>query len=200
MGPPPSGPNVGRGQLDRRSVRRCRLLAGACTVYCGGVSTEREFASAQEAASDSRILVFGRLLGAANRLEYILGRSLEENAGLSHSVFELLLVVGRAGPGGIAARDIAQARVLTSGGATRLVNRAAEQGLITRRVSGTDGRVQLIELTAHGEEVLLAASALHARNIQHYLLDALSDDQAEIFAQTIRTLSKSAAQSLPVMP
>jgi len=164
------------------------------------VTTEREFASAQEAANDSRILVFGRLLGAANRLEYILGHSLEKNAGLSHSLFELLLLVGRAGPGGIAARDIAQARVLTSGGATRLVNRAAEQGLITRRTSDEDARVQLIELTEHGEEVLLDASALHARNIQQYLLDVLPADQAEVFAQTIRTLSKSAAQALPLMP
>ena len=164
------------------------------------MTTEREFTSAQEAANDSRILVFGRLLGAANRLEYILGHSLEKNAGLSHSVFELLLLVGRAGPGGIAARDIAQARVLTSGGATRLVNRAAEQGLITRRTSDEDARVQLIELTEHGEEVLLDASALHARNIQQYLLDVLPADQAEVFAQTIRTLSKSAAQALPLMP
>ena len=164
------------------------------------MTTEREFASAQEAANDSRILVFGRLLGAANRLEYILGHSLEKNAGLSHSVFELLLLVGRAGPGGIAARDIAQARVLTSGGATRLVNRAAEQGLITRRTSDEDARVQLIELTEHGEEVLLDASALHARNIQQYLLDVLPADEAEVFAQTIRTLSKSAAQALPLMP
>ncbi|QYF73783.1 MarR family winged helix-turn-helix transcriptional regulator [Cryobacterium sp. PAMC25264] len=164
------------------------------------MTIEPEFPSAQDAANDSRILVFGRLLGAANRLEYILGRSLEEEAGLSHSLFELLLVVGRAGPGGIAARDIAQARVLTSGGATRLVNRAAERGLITRRVSDDDGRVQLIELTPHGEEVLLAASTLHAHNVQRYLLDVLPADQAEAFAQTIRTLSKAAAQALPLMP
>ena len=164
------------------------------------MSIENEFASAREAANDPRILVFGRLLGAANRLEYILGHALEERVGLSHSIFELLLVVGRAGPGGIAARDIAQARVLTSGGATRLVNRAVEQGLITRRTSDTDARVQLIELTPHGEEVLLQASTLHAHNIQQYLLDVLPADQAESFARAIRTLSKSAAQALPLMP
>jgi hypothetical protein len=59
------------------------------------VDVETEFATAGEAANDPRILVFGRLLGAANRLEYILGRALEESSRLSHSVFELLLVVGR---------------------------------------------------------------------------------------------------------
>lgn len=158
------------------------------------------FSSPREAANDPRILVFGRLLGAANRLEYILGRALEEQTGLSHSIFELLLIVGRAGGGGVPVRDIAQARVLTSGGATRLVTRAAEQGLIARTTSARDGRVQLIHLTLAGEDLLLEASGIHAQNIERYLLDALPADQAEIFAAAIRTLSKKAERSLPVMP
>src|SRR4051794_12165880 len=130
------------------------------------MTVPHEIATASDAANDPRILVFGRLLGAANRLEYILGRSLEENIGLSHSLFELLLVLGRAGGDGIPVREIAQARVLTSGGATRLVQRASEQGLIRRRTSPTDARVQIIQLTPHGEEVLVRASALHVENIE----------------------------------
>lgn len=158
------------------------------------------FTSASEAANDPRILVFGRLLGAANRLEYILAQSLHEELDLDHSLFELLLVVGRAGAGGVPVRDIAQARVLTSGGATRLVNRAEKRGFIVRRASVDDKRVQLIELTPHGEEVLLTASALHARNVETHLLSVLPEDQAAVFGQAIRTLSKSASESLPVMP
>lgn len=164
------------------------------------MNSTTEFATAADAANDSRILMFGRLLGAANRLEYILGRALEEETGLSHSVFELLLVVGRAGGSGIPVRDIAQARVLTSGGATRLVQRAADLGFIQRRTSQEDGRIQIIELTADGERILLRASAFHAANIERYLIDVLPADQVDAFAQAIRTLSKNAAQALPVMP
>lgn len=153
-----------------------------------------------EAANDPRILVFGRLLGAANRLEYILGRALEDEVGLSHTVFELLLVVGRAGGGGVPVRDIAQARVLTSGGATRLVQRAAELGLIERRASTQDGRMQLIALTEVGEKILVRASVVHARNVQRYLIDVLPADQNATFAEAIRALSKNAAKALPVMP
>jgi DNA-binding MarR family transcriptional regulator len=109
-------------------------------------------------------------------------------------------VIGRGGGDGVAVRDIAQARVLTSGGATRLVQRAAEQGLIRRRTSVGDKRVQIIELTPHGEQLLVRASALHAQNIEHYLLDVLSTDQAAVFADAIRSLSKNAAQVLPTMP
>lgn len=161
---------------------------------------DHHFANAQEAANDPRILVFGRLLGAANRLEFILGRDLEESTGLSHTLLELLLVVGRAGDQGIALRDIAQTRVLTSGGATRLVQRASEQGLVQRRPSDTDARMQIVRLTPHGEEVLLRASATHVRNIERYLIDVLPADQATIFAEAIKTLSKNAAASLPTMP
>jgi len=110
------------------------------------------FSTAKQAADDPRILVFGRLLGAANRLEYILGHALEESAGLTHSIYELLLVVGRAGGEGVPVWDVAQSRVLTSGGATRLVNRAVELGLIRRRseiaalVPGLSARMLTVRL------------------------------------------------------
>ncbi|MFC6416473.1 MarR family winged helix-turn-helix transcriptional regulator [Sanguibacter inulinus] len=158
------------------------------------------FMTARQAATDPRILVFGRLLGAANRLEYILGRSLEESVGLDHTLFELLLVVGRAGGAGVPVRDIAEARVLTSGGATRLVQRGVARGLVERRVSPDDRRVQLVGLTAEGERLLLEASDVHARNIERHLVDVLPADQAAVFAEAIKTLSKSAAAALPTMP
>ncbi|GAA2767038.1 hypothetical protein GCM10010103_60790 [Streptomyces paradoxus] len=36
------------------------------------------------AANDALVLAFGRLQGAANRMEYILGRALEAECGISH--------------------------------------------------------------------------------------------------------------------
>lgn len=159
-----------------------------------------EFSTPRDAANDPRILVFGRLLGAANRLEYILGHDLEEQTGLSHTLFEVLLVVGRAGGDGVPVRDIAQARVLTSGGATRLVQRAEKLGLLERSASGEDGRVQLVSLTVEGSAALLKASAIHVQNVERYLLDVLPPDQATVFSEAIRTLSVNAARSLPVMP
>lgn len=46
--------------------------------------------TAKEAAYDPRVVAFGRLMGAANRLEYLLGRALETECGISH--------LGRRGP------------------------------------------------------------------------------------------------------
>ena len=170
------------------------------SVYSGHVTTEYEFASAKDAANDPRIIEFGRLLGAANGLEYLLGRALEDETGLSHSLFELLLIVGRAGEGGISAKDIAQAKVLTSGGATRLVHRAVESGLVSRRVSTEDGRVQLIELTSEGERMAVEAAAVHARNIERLVLAVLPREDRGAFERSVKILSKHASKQLPVMP
>lgn len=161
---------------------------------------EELFETPADAANDPRILVFGRLLGAANRLEFLLGTALEAEVGIEHGLYELLLIVARAGDGGIAVRDIAQLRVLTSGGATRLVQRAIARGLVSRRNSPTDGRVQLVELTLPGSEIVRRASIIHARGIEKHLLDVLTDDQRALFAEVIRAISKNAAAALPVMP
>ncbi|KQR86391.1 MarR family winged helix-turn-helix transcriptional regulator [Microbacterium sp. Leaf179] len=164
------------------------------------MTADHTFRTPQEAANDPRILIFGRLMGAANRLEYILGRELESETGLSHTLFELLLMVGRSGDGGLPVRDIAQGRVLTSGGATRLVQRGVDQGLVARTPSKTDARVQLITLTSTGRALLLRASALHARNVERHIVDVLGAEDAADFARSVRALSISAAGSLPPMP
>ncbi|AXA95244.1 MarR family transcriptional regulator [Microbacterium sp. PM5] len=161
---------------------------------------EPTFTSPAEAAYDHRILIFGRLLAAAKGFEYLLSQELEDSTGLSHSLFEMLLIVARAGEDGVSVKDIAQAKVVTSGGATRLVSRAVEQGLVDRRASTVDGRVQLVRLTPAGTRVLLEASAIHARNIERQLLSALPPGSEKSFEAGVRALSKSVSATLPVMP
>lgn len=158
------------------------------------------FDSAADAVYDPRILLFGRLLAAANGFEYLLAKELEDATDLTHPIFELLLIVARGGEAGVSLKDIAQAKVVTSGGATRLVHRGVEQGLVERHASADDGRVQLVRLTPLGERTVREASAVHARNIQTFLIDALPEGSAEAFAAGVRALSKTASASLPVMP
>ena len=55
-------------------------------------------------------------------------------------------------------------------------------------------------LTPIGERTVREASAVHARNIQAFLIDALPEGSVETFAAGVRALSKTASASLPVMP
>src|SRR4051794_37695602 len=129
-------------------------------------SSKTKIATAHQAANDDVVLAFGHLQGAANRLAYLLGRQLEENFGINHLTFEVLLIVGGAGPDGIPMRSIPQERVLPPGGASRLVDRMEAGGLVPRTDDADDRRGRRVRLTAAGEDTTVRAARLHAENVQ----------------------------------
>lgn len=159
-----------------------------------------EIATAKDAADNELVLAFGRLQGAANRLEYILGRALEEQCGISHLVFEVLLILGRAGEPGLSMRAIARAQVLTTGGATRLVDRMEAAGLVRRVEDPDDRRGRLVRLTPQGEQTVVAASRIHVENIRRYFVEPLPVQHREQFAEDLRILSRAAQDLLPRLP
>ncbi|MET7656016.1 MULTISPECIES: MarR family transcriptional regulator [unclassified Streptomyces] len=156
--------------------------------------------TAKEAADHELILAFGRLQGAANRLEYLLGRALEVECGISHLMFEVLLILGRAGDPGLQMRAIAQEQVLTTGGATRLVDRMEAAGLVARTESPDDRRGKLVTLTVRGEETAVRASRVHVENIRRHFVEPLPTADRERFAEDLRILSHSARDTLPRLP
>jgi DNA-binding MarR family transcriptional regulator len=164
------------------------------------VDESAEIATAKDAADNELVLAFGRLQGAANRLEYILGRALEEQCGISHLVFEVLLILGRAGEPGLSMRAIARAQVLTTGGATRLVDRMEAAGLVRRVEDPDDRRGRLVRLTPQGEHTVVAASRIHVENIRRYFVEPLPVQHREQFAEDLRILSRAAQDLLPRLP
>lgn len=161
------------------------------------MTRETQITTAKQAANDGLVLAFGRLQGAANRLEYILGRAIEEEFGISHLMFEVLLILGRAGGEGMSMRAVAQERVLTTGGVTRLVDRMEALGLVARDENPEDRRGRLVGLTRLGEETAVRAARLHAENVRRHLLDPLPEEHRERFMGDLRTLSLSAREALP---
>ncbi|GIG59336.1 MarR family transcriptional regulator [Longispora fulva] len=161
------------------------------------VTDDADISTAEQAANDARVLGFGRLLGAANRLEYILGRAIEEECGISHLMFEVLLILGRAGAPGMTMRAVAQEQVLTTGGATRLVDRMVDAGLVVRAADPGDRRVQVVRLTPLGEETTVRAARSHVENIRRYFLEPLPADHRDQFVEDLRILSFAARDALP---
>ncbi|WP_159765162.1 MarR family winged helix-turn-helix transcriptional regulator [Streptomyces sp. HM190] len=161
---------------------------------------QAEISTPKDAANNALVLAFGRLQGAANRLEYILGRALEVECGISHLMFEVLLILGRAGKPGLSMRAIAQEQVLTTGGATRLVDRMETAGLVERVEDPGDRRGRLVRLTPLGERTTVAASRVHIENIRRYFLAPLPVEDRERFAENLRMLSHAARDMLPRLP
>lgn len=156
-----------------------------------------EISTAKQAADDDLILGFGRLQGAANRLEYVLGRAIEEEFGISHLVFEALLILGRAGEQGLSMTAISREQVLTSGGVTRLVDRMEAAGLVERGEDPGDRRGRLVRLTALGEQTVVRAARVHRANIERHFLQPLPPAHRVQFMDDLRILSHSARDLVP---
>lgn len=161
------------------------------------MASNAQITSAEQAANDRLVLAFGWLQGAANRLEYILGRAIEQECGISHLMFEVLLILGRAGGPGMSMGSIAQERVLTTGGVTRLVDRMVGAGLVTRDEDPADRRGRLVRLTQLGEETVARAARVHTVNVQRFLLDPLPAEHREQFTRDLRAVSLGARDALP---
>lgn len=161
------------------------------------VTGPKEIATAKQAADHELIVAFGRLQGAANRLGYILGRAIEEEFGITHVMFEVMLILGRAAGAGLPMGAISREQVLTSGGVTRLVDRMVGAGMVERVEDPDDRRGRLVRLTPLGEQTVVAAARLHAANIEHYFLDPLPADHRRRFMDDLRILSHTARDQLP---
>jgi DNA-binding MarR family transcriptional regulator len=156
-----------------------------------------EISTAKDAGEHELILAFGRLQGAANRLEYILGRAIEQECGISHLMYEVLLILGRGGGPGLSMRAISQEQVLTTGGVTRLIDRMEAAGLVERTETPGDRRGRLVRLTALGEQTVVHASRVHLENIQRYFLEPLPTGDRKRFMEDLRILSHAARDMLP---
>ena len=127
-------------------------------------------------ADEALISTFGRVLEVSSCLGQQLGRSLEQDAGIPHSWFEVLLRISRADAGRISMGALAQQIALTSGGITKLLDRMIAAGLVERVACPTDRRVSFAAVTADGRTRLAQAAELHAANLRRAFADFTADE------------------------
>lgn len=109
---------------------------------------------------------FGRLVEAYTSLERQLGRALEERCDITHGWFEVLLRLDRAEDGQVSMGSLAEQVALTTGGATRMVDRMIAAGYVERVPCPTDRRIVYVALTAAGRAKLAEAATIHAANLE----------------------------------
>jgi DNA-binding MarR family transcriptional regulator len=153
--------------------------------------------SARHAAEDELVVTFGRLLGVANRLELLAGRAIEQECGISHLMYEVLLILGRAGEPGLAMSAVGRAQVLTTGGVTRLIDRMETAGLVERTDDPGDRRGRLVRLTALGDQTAVRATRVHRDNLRRLLADRLPAEHWDRFAEDLRMLSRAVEDEVP---
>ncbi|MGH9108701.1 MAG: MarR family winged helix-turn-helix transcriptional regulator [Acidimicrobiales bacterium] len=73
---------------------------------------------------------------------------------VSMSEYTVLALLGAAGRDGMRMSDLAQRRLMSTGGFTRLADRLVSRGLVERRRSAVDGRGSDAVLTKEGRALL----------------------------------------------
>jgi DNA-binding MarR family transcriptional regulator len=117
--------------------------------------------------------VYGRMHRLANRLDEELKVGFRRY-GLKEGEFDVLAALRRAAPSyELAPGELARYTMVTSGAASKRIDRLEAAGLVSRRVSEQDHRVRVIALTAAGRRVIDAAFTAHIAN-EHRLLAPLT--------------------------
>lgn len=124
--------------------------------------------------------VIGRLHRLGDRLREELEVEFRRH-GLGEGEFDVLAALRRAGePYELAAGELARHTMVTTGAATKRIDRLEAAGLVTRRVREDDQRGRVVGLTDAGRRVIDEAFTAHMAN-EHRLLEPLSArDRADL--------------------
>ncbi|SDW74121.1 DNA-binding transcriptional regulator, MarR family [Amycolatopsis xylanica] len=122
----------------------------------------------------------------------ILGRRVEQqlkdDAGLSHSQYEVLTRLSTAPGGELRMTELAGFAKTSKSGLTYQVTQLEKAGLVQRVSSPGDDRGVVAKLTAKGVRVLRETAPAHAELVRELFLDGLSPKQFAGFAEGIRAL------------
>lgn len=150
--------------------------------------------SAGPLVADERISAYGRLVEAQRTLHRVFDRSLRAQAGISAVWYEALLRLARSDDGRMPINELGEAMQLTSGGATRLVDRLEENDYVERAACPSDRRVSWARLTDEGMDKLTDATRVHLNDLDEHFVSQLSPDEMAGFTTILRRLRTGAEQ------
>lgn len=115
-----------------------------------------------------------------------------EGSRLDIAEYDVLVTIAQGPRDGVRPTDLAGRVLLTKSGMTRLLDRLDERGLVARLACPTDGRAQLIALTAGGRSVLRRAAPS--------LMRALGSSFRELNESELATLRRLAERIAATAP
>lgn len=139
---------------------------------------------------DERIGFYGLMHEAHGRLERVFAATLEERVGIANNVHEVLLRLARSRQHRLKVTELGEALDVTTGGATRLVNRVVALGLATKRASTSDKRVQWVELTDLGRDVVERATRLHLEDLERELYARTTAEERAVLSSVFDRLRR----------
>ncbi|HET8978799.1 MAG TPA: MarR family transcriptional regulator [Solirubrobacteraceae bacterium] len=156
-------------------------------------STSADIATDSSAPlSDRELAAWRGMLQVHAGVTHQLDRQMRAEHGLSVSAYEVLMFLADAPEHRMRMADIADQVLLSRSGCTRLVDRLAEHGYVTRCAADSDGRGLYAQLTGAGVTKAHAARRTHREGIRAYYLQHLTETDQIVLGDIWRRLLATA--------
>jgi DNA-binding MarR family transcriptional regulator len=129
-------------------------------------------------------------LAATNLVSRKLEQQLKDDAGLSHTQYEVLVQLSAVPGGALRMTELADRLVTSKSGLTYQITQLERSGLVFRRSCTSDVRGVFAEITEEGLEVLRAAAPGHVRAVREALIDVLTPEQLDKIAEGLGEVSR----------
>jgi DNA-binding MarR family transcriptional regulator len=129
--------------------------------------------------SQARMRAWRAFLVAHARVTDTLAAELEAETGLPLTWYDVLVQLSEAEDNRLRMQDLARAVLLSKSGLTRLVDRMAADGLVTREPCLDDRRGTFVCLSPAGRRRLDGASPIHLRGISQHFTSHLTEAEAK---------------------
>ena len=123
-----------------------------------------------------------------------LERKLESEKGLTLAWHEVLMRLAASPDGRLRMFDLSELLLLSKSGATRLVDRMEETGLVSRGGCATDRRVTYAVITDKGRAVLEDSMPVFQKGIEEFFSKHLTDDDVAALRAVLRKLLEGNGQ------
>jgi DNA-binding MarR family transcriptional regulator len=121
-------------------------------------------------------------LAASNLVARRLEQQLKDEAGLSHTQYEVLVQLSAAPQHALRMTDLAERLVTSKSGLTYQVTQLERAGLVARRSCKSDVRGVIAEMTDKGMATLRTAAPGHVAAVRDALIDVLEPEQLDQIA------------------
>lgn len=110
-------------------------------------------------------------------------REVEEKTGLPAAWMEVLFFLCKEDGAKRRMSELAEQSLLSRGGATRLIARMEEAGLVTREIPPEDRRATYAVATEKGWQTMHEAGPIQKAAVERYFSDAIDEDEAELLRE-----------------
>ncbi len=142
---------------------------------------------------DLRMAAWRAFLEAHAHVTALLEEDLQRERGLPLAWYDVLVQLEEAEGHRLRMTELARRVLISKSGLTRLVDRMAGEGLVTRCSDDADRRGRWVELTAAGLERRRDAAPRHLRGVRRYFTSELDEEGAGLLADVLGRIARKAA-------